>query len=91
MSGKNQNKLPKWFDGELYPKGDTVKNPFSGEICKLNAEELSMYDFIMGCQFMIDMNGGPFSSDSVNLSDDMRKGLDWFRENNPEAYMILLD
>jgi len=22
---------------------------------------------------------------------DMRKGLEWFRENNNEAYMVLLD
>ena len=43
-----KNKLPKWFDGKLYPEGDTVTNPFSGESCKLNAKELSMYDYIMG-------------------------------------------
>ena len=36
-------KLPKWFKGQLYDKGDTVKNPFSGEVCELNAIELSMY------------------------------------------------
>jgi hypothetical protein len=23
--------------------------------------------------------------------DDMRKGINWFRKNNPNAYMILLD
>jgi len=86
-----KTKLPKWFEGELYPKGDTVKNPFSGEVCELNAEELSMYDFLMGCQFLIDMNGGPFEDGTNNLIDDMRKGLDWFRTNNPKAYMILLD
>ena len=25
------------------------------------------------------------------LQRDVRKGLDWFRENNAEAYMVLLD
>jgi hypothetical protein len=24
-------------------------------------------------------------------NDDLRKGLDWFRKNNAEAYMKLLD
>ena len=31
-----KTKLPKWFKGELYNEGDVVKNPFSGEECKLN-------------------------------------------------------
>ena len=42
-----ETKLPKWFKGQHYRKGDIVRNPFSGEEYKLNAEELSMYDFIM--------------------------------------------
>ena len=37
-----ENKLPKWFEGELYEEGTTVKNRFSGEEYKLNAMELSM-------------------------------------------------
>ena len=28
---KQNTKLPKWFKGQLYDEGDTVKNPFSGE------------------------------------------------------------
>ena len=85
-SGKNQSKLPKWFKGEVYPKGDTVKNPFSGEICKLNAEELSMYDFIMGTQMMFDMG-----LRDEKIIDEFDKGLRWFSKNNIYAYMVLLD
>ena len=89
MSGKNQNKLPKWFDGVLYDTGDKVTNPFSGEEYELTNVELSMYDFLMGCQFMIDMNKG--WEQTGELQTDMRKGLDWFRKHNAKAYMILLD
>ena len=39
-----QQKLPKWFKGELYEEGAVVKNRFSGEEYELNAMELSMYD-----------------------------------------------
>ena len=84
-----KTKLPKWFEGEVYTKGDTVRNPFSGETYELNAEELSMYDLIMGCQFIIEMNKGWERTSGVQ--NDMRKGLDWFRKNNPKAYMVLLD
>jgi hypothetical protein len=42
-----KQKLPDWFDGELYEKGDIVKNPYSGESIELNNIELSMYDFVI--------------------------------------------
>jgi len=52
---KQNTKLPKWFKGQIYDKGDTVKNPFSGETCELNNVELSMYDFIIGSQMVFEM------------------------------------
>ena len=84
---KEQN-LPKWFDGELYEVGDEVRNPYSGETIELTAVELSMYDFCMGATFVYEMQG--LSADGKILKD-LRKGLDWFRMNNAEAYMVLLD
>ena len=80
------SKLPKWFNGELYEEGAEVQNRFSGDSCYLNAEELSMYDFIIGASTLIEM--GYYVPETIN---EMRKGLDWFRKNNAEAYMILLD
>ena len=50
-----KNNLPAWFNGSQYIKGDTVKNPFSGEEYELNATELSMYDFIVGSQMVMEM------------------------------------
>ena len=84
---KEKQKLPKWFNGELYEEGATVQNRFSGEECELNAMELSMYDFVMGSTIVLEMAGG-YKHTSVDL---LRKGLDWFRANNPSAYMTLLD
>ena len=82
-----EQKLPKWFNGELYEEGSTVQNRFSGEEIELNAMELSMYDFVMGSTIVLEMAGG-YKHTSVDL---LRKGLDWFRKNNSEAYMVLLD
>ena len=87
MSTKIKQQLPKWFRGELYEKGDTVRNRFSGEEYKLNNVELSMYDFIIGSTMVLEMSGG-YKHTDVN---ELRKGLDWFRQHNAEAYMILLD
>ena len=87
----SKQKLPKWFEGTLYDKGDKVVNSFSGDEYELNAMELSMYDFIMGSQMLIEMKGGAFNSGTRDIQDQMRKGLDWFKETNPKAYKILLD
>ena len=84
MSTKTKQKLPKWFHGELYEEGATVRNRFSGEEYELNNIELSMYDFVMGSVVMSEMG-------MAEVVPNLRKGLDWFRTNNSQAYMILLD
>lgn len=75
---KTKINLPNWFPGQVYESGDTVSNPFTGESIELSAEELSMYDLILGCQV-------------TRHYKIMQQGLDWFRRANPEAYMVLLD
>jgi hypothetical protein len=55
-----------------------VKNRFSGEPAELTPEEVAVYDYLMGCEMIGDYKG-------------LRKGLDWFIENNSDAYMTLLD
>ncbi len=55
-----------------------VRNPFSGESYTLSPDEVAVYDYVKGCELMRDYDG-------------VRKGLDWFSRNNPEAYMVLLD
>ena len=85
---KQNTKLPAWFEGMQYDKGDTVKNPFSGEEYELNATELSMYDFVVGSQYVMEIQPKAITPKMVK---DFQKGLDWFRSNNPSAYMVLLD
>ena len=82
-----KQKLPKWFNGELYKEGAVVRNRFSGEEYELNNVELSMYDFVMGATITCEM--GIFNT--PHHIKELRKGLDWFRKNNPKAYMVLLD
>ena len=55
-----------------------VQNPFSGQSYTLTPEEVAVYDYCKGCEMMGDYEG-------------VRKALDWFSRNNPEAYMVLLD
>ena len=46
-----------------------------------------MYDFVMGATVAMEM--GIFNT--PYHIQELRKGLDWFRKHNVEAYMVLLD
>ena len=81
-------KAPKWFKGMIYTKGEKVQNPFSGESYELTGLELSIYDFIIGCQMVFESAPSTMTKKRV---DEFDKALNWFRVNNPEAYYVLLD
>lgn len=59
-------------------ESEVVSNPFSGESVLLSPEAVAVYDTIKGCELFGDYEG-------------VRKGLDWFIDNYPKEYMILLD
>jgi hypothetical protein len=87
MKNKEKSKtLPNWFNGEVYKEGAEVTNPYSGCSCYLNAEELSMYDFIKGSEMLLE---GGFRE--KNIVNSFYNAIDWFRIANEKAYMILLD
>ena len=86
METIKEQPLPKWFTGMLYTAGDTVTNPFSGESYVLTPAELSMYDFIMGAQLV--MERGAYNQKLVN---EFHKAITWFQKANINAYYVLLD
>ena len=91
---KEKQPIPKWFNGTIYEEGAEVRNPFSGDTYKLNNKELSMYDFVVGANRVLEMlhDNRTESNDRIDkLYDDLYKGLDWFKKYNTKAYMILLD
>lgn len=55
-----------------------VANPYTGQTVTLTPEEVAVYDLIKGAEL-------------TSQWEMLRKGLDWFIENNGEAYMVLLD
>ena len=94
---KMKSNLPKWFDGAKYHQGDIVTNPYSGEEFYLDRDELSMYDFLKGAEYTLMIAQKKITEDdrtdkfTKQLVKDFDKGRDWFRKNNMDAYMALLD
>ena len=87
MKTKEQ-KVPKWFQGMIYEDGEKVTNSFSGDSYELNGLELSIYDYIMGSNYIFEVAPKTVTEKQIN---EFQKALTWFRVNNSEAYMVLLD
>jgi hypothetical protein len=88
MTKNKEQTLPKWFKGEVYSEGLIVENIFSKEEYELNNIELSMYDFIMGSQLMMEALPKMVTEKQIN---EFHKGISWFRKTNVNAYYALLD
>ena len=69
-------------------RGDTVTNQFSGADFELSPHELSMYDFIIGTQLMMELSPKLATPAHIN---DFHKAISWFRSANVDAYYVLLD
>ena len=87
MSKTKEQPIPEWFNGVVYDKGAIVQNRFGGDSIELNNVELSMYDFVMGASIVVEM--GMFNT--PQHLNDLRRGLDWFKQYSAKAYMVLLD
>jgi hypothetical protein len=80
-------KLP--FDCEVLDYPETVQNPFSGESIELSPDAVAVYEVIMG-NLMLAEQVSDFKK-KEHFNKTVRKGLTWFRQHEPKAYMVLLD
>ena len=67
------------------------KNRFTGESIKLTKEEATKHDAIFLCEVMATLEDKELGTGASKHWDTMRKHLNWFRQHNAEAYMVLLD
>lgn len=57
---------------------EVIANPYSGEKIELDPVAVAVYDVIKGAELLGDF-------------ETVSKGIDWFMQHYPEAYMTLLD
>ena len=67
------------------------KNRFTGESIMLTAEEAKRHDSIFLCELMATLEDEKLGTGGSKLWDKVRANLDWFRQHNAKAYMVLLD
>ena len=67
------------------------KNRFTGESIKLTKEEAIKHDRIFINELAATLEDKELGTGASKLWKKVRADLDWFRQHNAEAYMVLLD
>ena len=67
------------------------KNRFSGESYMLTKNEAIIHDRIFINELTATLEDKELGYGGSKLWDKVRADIDWFRKNNAEAYMVLID
>ena len=83
--------MSKLKDATMIDATEERKNRFNGESIMLTKEEAAKHDAIFINELAATLEDKMSGYGSSKLWDKVRKDIDWFREHNAKAYMVLLD
>ena len=72
-------------------KTEKRSNRFNGESVMLTKEEATKHDQIFIDEITATIEDKTLGTGGSKHWDSMRKNLNWFRQHNAKAYMVLLD
>ena len=72
-------------------KTEKRSNRFSGQSIMLTKEEAIIHDRLFINELTATLEDKELGYGGSKLWDKVRADIDWFRKNNAEAYMVLLD
>ena len=76
---------------DMTDKTEERKNRFTGESIMLTKEEAAKHDAIFINELAATLEDKQLGYGASKLWDKVRADLNWFRKNNANAYMVLLD
>ena len=84
--------IPSMTNTNTDNKTEERKNRFTGESIMLTKEESIIHDRIFINELAATLEDKAAGYDGASkLWDKVRANLDWFRQHNAKAYMVLLD
>ena len=78
-------------DTQTNNKTEERRNRFSGESFMLTKQEATIHDRIFINELGATLEDKQLGYGGSKLWDKVRADLDWFRQHNAKAYMVLLD
>ena len=87
-----ENLLDEDYKETMQGRTEERKNRFNGESVMLTKEEADRHDAIFINELSATLEDKAAGIDGTSkLWDKVRKDLNWFRQHNADAYMVLLD
>ena len=86
-----EKQLRKSFKKRFQDKTEERRNRFNGESIMLTKEEADKHDAFFINELAATLEDKVSGYGSSKLWEKVRKDLDWFRQHNAKAYMVLLD
>ena len=86
-----ENLLNEDYKETMQGRTEERKNRFNGQSYMLTKEEAIIHDRIFINELGATLEDKELGYGSSKLWDKVRADLDWFRQHNAEAYMVLLD
>jgi len=84
--------MSKLKDATMIDATEERKNRFNGESCLLTPHEAKIHDAIFLNELAATLEDKAAGVDGTSkLWDRVRKDINYFRQHNAEAYMVLLD
>ena len=86
-----ENLLNEDYKETMQGRTEKRMNRFSGESIMLTKEEAIIHDRIFINELSATLEDKELGYGGSKLWDKVRADINWFRKNNAEAYMVLLD
>ena len=86
-----ENLLNEDYKETMQGRTEERKNRFNGESVMLTKEEAMKHDQIFMAEAIATIEDKTLGTGGSKHWDTMRKLLNWFRQHNAKAYMVLLD
>ena len=87
-----ENLLNEDYKETMQGRTEEIKNRFTGQSIMLTKEEAAKHDAIFINELAATLEDKAAGVDGTSkLWDKVRANLNWFRQHNAKAYMILLD
>ena len=86
-----ENLLNEDYKETMQGRTEERKNRFNGESIMLTKEEAAKHDAIFINELAATLEDKTLGYGVSKLWEKVRKDLDWFRQHNAAAYMVLLD
>ena len=79
------------YGGDRAHESVTIRNRFTGQATEMPTFAAAVYDVVIGSEMIATQEDDHLGMGASKKWDNVRKGIDWFKQHFAEQYMVVLD